>query len=165
MYMLSFPGFSMSFRKVSIACRYAPLQATSGAQDHLPHQDRESFSDSIADDREDFSSDSAPLIGGRPCSPINSVGSSFLEGYQFFTHLSTTMLDSPVPQASYHTRSPLHLVLCNGITSDNACLGRACFGGQMVRHPVAGGACGRRMTADLACPHHLPTAFPLQLNS
>lgn len=69
---------SMSFRRMSIACRYAPLQATSGddgKQDHLPHQDRESFSDSIADDREDFSSDSAPLIGGRPCSPINSVSS------------------------------------------------------------------------------------------
>jgi hypothetical protein len=79
---------STSFRRMSIACRYAPLQATSGdegTQDHLPHQGRESFSDSISDDREGFSSDSAPLIGGRPCSPINSVGNSFLEGCQFFT--------------------------------------------------------------------------------
>jgi len=82
---------STSFRRMSIACRYAPLQATSGdegTQDHLPYQDGESFSDSIADDREGFSSDSAPLIGGRPCSPLNSVGNSFLEGCQFFTHLS-----------------------------------------------------------------------------
>ena len=118
---------STSFRRMSIACRYAPLQATSGdegTQDHLPHQGRESFSDSITDDREDFSSDSAPLIGGRPCSPINSVGNSFLEGCQFFTtSLSTAMLDSPVLQASYRTRSPLHMVLCNGTTSDSDCLG------------------------------------------
>lgn len=135
---------STSFRRMSIACRYAPLQATSGdegTQDHLPHQGRESFSDSIVDDREGFPSDSAPLIGGRPCSPLNSVGNSFLEGCQFFT----TSLSPPRCltrlQASYRAKSPLHMMLCNGITSDSDCLGRACFGGQMVRHPAAGGAC------------------------
>lgn len=51
------------------------------------------------------------------------------------------MLDSPVLQASYRTRSPLRMVLCNGITRDSHCVGRACFDDQMIRHPAAGGAC------------------------